>query len=63
MGRVLDGDFVVVSEKALAVATGKIVDESYVEPSRNAQFIARFLDAHVSGGIRLGSSAVLGIGF
>lgn len=41
-GRVLDGDFVVVSEKALAVATGKIVDESTVEPSRNAKLIANF---------------------
>jgi F420-0:gamma-glutamyl ligase-like protein len=41
-GRVLDGDFVVVSEKALAVATGKIVDESCVAPGRNARFIADF---------------------
>jgi F420-0:gamma-glutamyl ligase-like protein len=41
-GKIRDGDFVVVSEKALAVVTGKIVDESKVKPSRNARFIADF---------------------
>ncbi len=41
-GRILDGDFVVVSEKALAVATGCIIDEAAVKPNRNAQFIAGF---------------------
>jgi F420-0:gamma-glutamyl ligase-like protein len=41
-GRVRDGDFVVVSEKALATATGMIVDEAKVKPSRNARFIADF---------------------
>jgi F420-0:gamma-glutamyl ligase-like protein len=39
-GKLLDGDFVVVSEKALSIATGCIVDEALVEPSRNAKFIA-----------------------
>jgi F420-0:gamma-glutamyl ligase-like protein len=43
MGRkVDDGDFVVVSEKALSTAQGNIVDESKVQPSPNAEFIARF---------------------
>ena len=41
-GKIRDGDFVVVSEKALAVATGEIVDESTVKPTRNARFIAGF---------------------
>jgi F420-0:gamma-glutamyl ligase-like protein len=40
--RILDSDFVVVSEKALSVATGNIVDESTVKPRVNAKFIARF---------------------
>lgn len=40
--RIDDGDFVVVSEKALSTAQGNIVDENMVQPSRNAKFIARF---------------------
>jgi len=40
--RVENGDFVVVSEKALAVATGRIIDESNVKPSRNATLLANF---------------------
>ncbi len=35
-----DGDFVVVSEKALSTATGNIVDESKVQPSLNARLLA-----------------------
>jgi F420-0:gamma-glutamyl ligase-like protein len=41
-GKLLDGDFVIVSEKAIAIATGCIVNEAMVEPSRNAKFIAGF---------------------
>ncbi|MFA7398106.1 MAG: gamma-glutamyl ligase [Crenarchaeota archaeon] len=41
-GRVHDHDFVVVSEKALAVATCCIVDEKNVKASRNARVIAGF---------------------
>ena len=37
-----NGDFVVVSEKALSISTAKIVDESRICPSRNAKLIARF---------------------
>jgi F420-0:gamma-glutamyl ligase-like protein len=40
--KVCNGDFVVVSEKALAVATGNIMNEATVQPSRNACFIASF---------------------
>ena len=39
--RVNDGDFVVVSEKALSTALGKIVDESHIRPSFNARLICR----------------------
>jgi F420-0:gamma-glutamyl ligase-like protein len=41
-GRIRDGDFVVVSEKALAVASGAIVDESAVKSSVHAKFLAYF---------------------
>ncbi|MEM3090550.1 MAG: coenzyme F420-0:L-glutamate ligase [Candidatus Bathyarchaeia archaeon] len=40
-GKVSDGDFVVISEKAIATATGNIIDESKVKPSLNAKIIAR----------------------
>src|SRR3989304_8741512 len=40
--RVDDGDFVVVSEKAISTALGRIVDESSVKPSLNAQIIATY---------------------
>jgi F420-0:gamma-glutamyl ligase-like protein len=40
--RVADGDFVVVSEKALSIALGSIVDESSVSLSLNAKLISRF---------------------
>lgn len=40
--RVADGDFVVISEKALSTALGNIVDESSTHPSFNAKMISRF---------------------
>src|SRR3989304_2816006 len=40
--RLADDDFVVVSEKALSTALGRIVDESSVKPSFNARIISRF---------------------
>ncbi len=40
-GRVEDGDFVVVSEKALSTALGCIVDESGFEPRGDAKLIAK----------------------
>ncbi|MDH7563670.1 MAG: coenzyme F420-0:L-glutamate ligase [Candidatus Bathyarchaeota archaeon] len=39
-GKVVDGDFVVVSEKAISVAMNNIVDESKVKPGLSAKFIA-----------------------
>jgi len=39
--KVDDGDFVVISEKALATALHNIIDESTVQPSFNAKLIAR----------------------
>ena len=39
-GKVLAGDFVVVSEKALSTALGNIVDENAYLPSGNAKFLA-----------------------
>jgi F420-0:gamma-glutamyl ligase-like protein len=39
--RVADGDFVVVSEKAISTAVGRILDESKVQPSLNAKLITR----------------------
>jgi F420-0:gamma-glutamyl ligase-like protein len=39
--KVDDGDFVVVSEKAISTALGNIVDESSVRPSLNAKLISK----------------------
>ena len=39
--KVTDGDFVVVSEKALSTALGNIIDESSVSPSFTAKMISR----------------------
>ncbi|MCL2642061.1 MAG: coenzyme F420-0:L-glutamate ligase [Candidatus Bathyarchaeota archaeon] len=41
-GKVADGDFVVVSEKAISTAQGNIVDESKSTASTNAKFLASF---------------------
>jgi F420-0:gamma-glutamyl ligase-like protein len=41
-GKIENGDFVVVSEKAISTALGNMVDESTVKPSLNAKLIARF---------------------
>jgi F420-0:gamma-glutamyl ligase-like protein len=41
-GKVESGDFVVVSEKAACVARGKIIDETNVQPSLTASFLAGF---------------------
>ena len=40
--RVENGDFVVISEKALSIAMGNVVDESRVHPSRSAKLIVQF---------------------
>ena len=41
-GKIEDGDFVVVSEKAISTATGNIIDESSAMPTLNSEFIAKF---------------------
>jgi len=41
-GKVKDGDFVVVSEKAISTALGNIFDENTIKPSATAQFLAGF---------------------
>lgn len=48
-GKIRCGDFVVVSEKALAIATGNIIDENVIKPSRNAKLIADFWMRRVWG--------------
>ncbi len=40
--RVDNGDFVVISEKAVSTALGNIADESHIRPSFNAKLIAKF---------------------
>jgi len=57
--RVANGDFVVVSEKALSTALGNIIDESYTRPSFNAKMISR-LWMRIAWGYFLGVLCRLG---
>ena len=41
-GKIEDGDFVVVSEKAISTALGNMVDEATIKPSFTARILARF---------------------
>ena len=41
-GRIQEGDLVIISEKAVSTATNNIADESRVNPSFTARFLARF---------------------
>ncbi len=41
-GRVENGDFVTISEKAISTALGNLVDEKKVEASRLARFLAKY---------------------
>ena len=41
-GKVSDGDFVVISEKAISTATNNIVDENNVKPGFSAKLIAKY---------------------
>ena len=41
-GKVADGDFIVISEKALSTALNNIVDESLIVPSLTAKVISKF---------------------
>jgi F420-0:gamma-glutamyl ligase-like protein len=57
--RVADGDFIVVSEKALSTALGNIIDESSARPGFNAKLISRFW-MRIVWGCFLGASCRLG---
>jgi F420-0:gamma-glutamyl ligase-like protein len=41
-GKITDGDFIVVSEKAISTASNNIVDENSVEPSSSTKLIAKY---------------------
>jgi len=41
-GKTADGDFLVISEKAVSTALNNIVDESHVKPSLSAKLIAKY---------------------
>jgi len=41
-GKIENGDFVTISEKAISTASGNILDESKVRPSKLAYFIAKY---------------------
>ena len=51
-GKIEDGDFVVVSEKAISTALGCMVDESTVKPSLTRELL-RVFGCGLSGGILL----------
>jgi len=48
-GNIENGDFVTVSEKAISTASGNILDESKICPTRLARFIASFWMRYVWG--------------
>ncbi|MEM3383146.1 MAG: coenzyme F420-0:L-glutamate ligase [Nitrososphaerales archaeon] len=47
--KVKDGDIIVLSEKAISVAKGRLIDESKIKPSLLAKFIARFWMRYIWG--------------
>lgn len=49
MDKVEDGDIIVLSEKAISVAKGRLIDESRIRPSLLAKFIASFWMRYVWG--------------
>ncbi len=48
-GKIKDGDFVTISEKAISTASGNIIDESKTHPTRLARFIAKYWMYYVWG--------------
>ena len=48
-GKIDDGDFVTISEKAISTALGNILDESIIRPSLLARFLAKYWMRHVWG--------------
>lgn len=49
MDKVDDGDFVTISEKAISIALGNVVDESTVKPGWGASFLAKYWMRYVWG--------------
>lgn len=47
--RLRSGDAVVVSEKAISTATGRLVDEALITPGRTAKILARFWTRYLWG--------------
>lgn len=41
-GKIVDGDYVIISEKAISVSTGNMVDEATVKTNFTAKILARF---------------------
>jgi F420-0:gamma-glutamyl ligase-like protein len=41
-GKIADGDFIVISEKAISTALNNIFNENHVEPSLNAKLISKY---------------------
>jgi F420-0:gamma-glutamyl ligase-like protein len=41
-GKVTDGDYIIISEKAISTAKGNILDENKINPSANAKFLSAF---------------------
>jgi len=52
-GKIENGDFVTISEKAISTASGNILDESKVRPSKLAHYIAKYW-MHYAWGYLLG---------
>jgi len=48
-GKIENGDFVTISEKAISTASGNILDESKVNPSKLAHFVAKYWMRYVWG--------------
>jgi F420-0:gamma-glutamyl ligase-like protein len=49
-GRIVDGDLIAVSEKALATAMSNIIDEALIRPGSMARFLANFWMRKIWGG-------------
>lgn len=48
-GKIKNGDFITVSEKAISTALGNIVDESTIHPAKMASLIAKYWVRHIWG--------------
>jgi F420-0:gamma-glutamyl ligase-like protein len=48
-GKIKNGDFITVSEKAISTASGNIVDESTIHPTKMASLIAKYWVRHIWG--------------